>query len=81
MSNLVRWKADPKKISVSIMKFPESMWRAKVTCLSSGDFTYFIGYDDPENVILKALHLAEEEGYEGLDLGMQWAYEHPWKKA
>jgi len=78
MNNLVRWRANPKKIRVSIMKFTDNSWRAKVTSLETNEFTFFIGYD-PEVAILSALEKAEQEEYEGVDIGMQWAYEHPWK--
>ena len=80
MRNLVRWRANPEKVRVSIMKFTETSWRAKVTCLETNDFVYAIG-NDPEIVLLEALEKAEYQEYEGIDLGMQWAYRHPWKEA
>lgn len=79
MSNLVRWRANPGKVRVSIMKFNELCWLAKVTRLDTGDFVSFFAYN-PELAIMQALKTAENLNYPGIDLGMQWAYEHPWKK-
>jgi hypothetical protein len=77
---LVRWRADPEKIRVSIQKSTKSSsrWRVTVTCRATGKFVTCRSLS-PERAIMRALKAADKVGYDGVDLYMQWAYRHPWK--
>jgi hypothetical protein len=77
---LVRWRANPKKIRVSIRKsnqFPIPVWRATIRSLITDDFV-FATSSNPEEAVMDALEKAELENFDGIDIGMQWAYTHPW---
>lgn len=76
-NKLVRWRANPKKIRVAICKTP-TRWQVTVTCRNSNQ-SVVCRSAVPERAIMKALKLAEKKGFYGIDLGMGWAYEHPWK--
>jgi len=73
---LVRWRANPKKIRVSIRKSNE-FWIATVRCLSTNDFV-FATSASPKDAVMIALQGAEAKDFDGVDIGMQWAYHHPW---
>lgn len=74
---LVRWRANPEKIRVSI-RSSNSGWQATVTCRATEEFV-ICKSKSPENAIMRALKAADKKGYDGVDLGMGWAYRHPWK--
>lgn len=76
-NKLVRWRANPEKIRVSICKLI-TRWRVTVTCRATGESVVCRSVI-PERAIMKALKLAEKRGFDGTDLGMGWAYEHPWR--
>jgi len=73
---LVRWRANPEKIRVSIRKSNE-FWLVTVRSLITDDFV-FATCTDPEEAVMNALEKAELENFDGVDIGMQWAYTHPW---
>lgn len=73
---LVRWRANPNKIRVSIRK-SNQFWRATVRSLITDDFV-FATSSDPEEAVMNALEKAELENFDGVDIGMEWAYTHPW---
>jgi hypothetical protein len=74
---LVRWRANPEKIRVSIRSSNEH-WQVTVTCRATGEFITCKS-KIPARAIMRALRLAEKKGFDGTDLGMGWAYRHPWK--
>ena len=76
---LVRWRANPEKIRVSIRRSKfNKRWQVTVTCRATGQFVTCKSLS-PERATMRALKLAEKAGYDGTDLGMGWAYRHPWK--
>ena len=74
---LVRWRANPEKIRVSIRNCSGS-WQVTITCRATGDFVTSKSLT-PEKAVMSALKKADRKAFEGMDLGMGWAYEHPWK--
>lgn len=76
-AELVRLRADPKKIRVSIRR-AGNLWRVVVRSLITDSMTS-AGNQDPGVALRYALEAASRLGddFEGLDLDMQWAYEHP----
>jgi hypothetical protein len=75
--SLARFRADPHKIRVSIRSTPNN-WLASVTSLETGASFEFISMD-PELAVTGALNAMN--GTDGIDLGMDWAYEHPFGAA
>jgi hypothetical protein len=74
---LVRWRADPEKIRVSIRKLGTS-YEATITSLITHEALSCMSYD-PEGAVMNALEEAELENFDGIDLRMEWAYDHPWR--
>lgn len=68
----VRFRADPRKVRIGIRRLPCG-WRAEI----AGRFvaTHKLS---PVRALVRALRLAQQSGLEGIDLGMQWSYPHPW---
>lgn len=78
-NKLVRWRADPKQIKVSIMKLSDDSWGVKVYSLK--DNRSAIASDtDPKVAVLTALTEACKAKFPGIDLDMAWTYPHPWKQ-
>jgi hypothetical protein len=77
---LVRWRANPEKIRVSIQRSTRSVsrWKVTITCRATGEFVTCKSLS-PERAIMRALKAAGKKGWDGMDLGMGWAYRHPWK--
>ncbi len=71
----VRWRADPKKIRVSIKRDGEA-WSVTVKERATGLGIYSSSMD-PERAVEIALSSAHY--FDGVDLDMQWAYEHPFR--
>jgi hypothetical protein len=76
--NLTRFRADPRKVSVSIRRVGNT-YLATVRSLTSMVVEDCITATDPNPsaAIFEALEKAQGE-IEGVDLGMEWAYPHPW---
>ena len=79
---LTRFRADPKKIRVSISQenytYRDKRFVVKVECLSTKRCVQGID-ESPMYATMKALTLAEEHNFDGMDLYMEYSYEHPWK--
>lgn len=75
---LRRFRADPSRIRVGIMRYGEGpqRWVAMVTQKQTGAKT--LGFsDDPERAVEIALGHARANRFDGIDLDMQWSYPHP----
>jgi hypothetical protein len=68
---LVRFRANPKKVTVKVAKCDEG-WRVIVDC--GWRMACVIG-PKPRVAAMRALRMVKDE--DGVDLGMQWTYEHP----
>jgi hypothetical protein len=77
-AKLVRLRADPKKIRVSIRKNKDK-WQVTITCRSTGESIIANSSLSPEKAIMSALKSADKKNYKGIDLLMEWAYKHPWR--
>ena len=75
MRHLARFRADPKKIRCSIRPCKRG-WRA-IVAIRDSDFSRSAESKNPETAMFRALKRAEDAGFKGIDLGMQWAYDHP----
>lgn len=77
MKKLARFRADPALIRVAIRNaYPR--WRATV-CERKYPLCSWSAYDvDPVKAVDKALAKAARAEADGIDLDMQWAYDHPW---
>ncbi len=72
---LARFRADPRKIRVSIRRTGKN-WLATITERSSGKCVIYLAAR-PRQAVRMALRLAMNADLDGIDLGMGWAYEHP----
>lgn len=78
MKRLVRLRADPTKVRVSI-RYSPMYWDWIVTIASRcSDSTVMTQHGNAERAVEEALALADAAGIDGIDLECQWAYEHPW---
>lgn len=81
-TEFVRFRADPRKVRVTIRKknFGNiSGWSARVCARHAENEREFFS-DDPRLAVQAALEHAGREGVAGVDLGLQWAYGHPWRR-
>lgn len=83
-NGLARFRANPRKVRVSIRRCRECGWVATVEPLPLKSwplnaFWSAVG-DDPEKAVMEALERASEAGVDGVDVGMDWAYPHPWAR-
>lgn len=74
-NGLVRFRADPSKVRVSVRR-DGSRYRATVTSLLS-DSCFWSTNSDPRLAVSHAIEAANACNMRGIDLGMQWAYPHP----
>lgn len=73
---LARFRADPSRVRIGISRDGHA-WTATVSS-RTGITAYGRSTSvDPKNAVRKALQAARDRGVDGVDLGMQWAYEHP----
>jgi len=72
-----RFRADPEKVRVSIRR-QSAGWLATVSSRVTGHFWSSLD-KDPEKAVFRALKNADGADLAGIDLDMQWAYDHPWK--
>jgi uncharacterized protein YhdP len=75
----VRLQANPKDVRVSIRRL-DSGWRVTVASRTS-DAVVTYSHSDPTIAIDEALLRAEDQGMDGIDRGLEWAYDYPWKEA
>lgn len=75
-----RFRADPEKVRVSIRRsYICANYFARVKSLETGKG--IVCYDDdPEAAVNNALISAKKAGVEGIDLLMEWSYDHPQSK-
>ena len=79
---LARFRADPELVRVSIRREGD-MWRAIVGERDEEAATVPRQWDlspDPKGAINGALRQARNANMPGIDLDMQWTYDHPWKR-
>jgi hypothetical protein len=83
-SDLVRLRADPKKVRVTVQRSGRT-WTATVGPRPGVAVPPAFGCvfpavafdDDPKTAVQYALELAEARNLPGVDLGCDWAYPHP----
>ena len=81
---LARFRADPRKVRCCLR--PKlGQWLATVQTLD-GSCRYTRTRPTPQEAMDAALAAVDEAnrekcgfGFDGIDLGMQWAYPHPWQ--
>lgn len=71
-----RFRADPKLVRVGIRTSPDGSYVATVSARDGSGHVVKMG-DSPWDAICSALHEADRQNFSGIDLHMQWAYEHP----
>lgn len=71
-----RFRADPNKVRVSIRR-EKGQWRVHVESRVTGARSSALG-NSPRWTMMSALKRAERMKIEGIDLDMQWVYDHPW---
>ncbi len=76
---LARFRADPAKVRVGVRR-TEQGWYVRVISRSDGRQHSAVD-TGPRKALVRALRAAEAAGLPGIDLGMGWAYEHPWGSA
>lgn len=77
-NNLVRWRADPERVRISVRK-TRDVWMATATSLVIEHKSVYAYDADPETAVNDVLLKDKAQDYPGLDLDLQWTYEHPWK--
>lgn len=80
---LARFRADPSKVRVSIRRMPNGWWRATVEERDVGQNAIELPFTgmhklSPVRAVVRALLAADRAQLPGIDLGMGWAYEHPY---
>lgn len=79
--SLARFRADPALITVSIRRdSPDEMWCVTVTDRYGWMGSVSTRDKDPIQAVGRALQMAEAKKFPGIDLELQWTYDHPWKK-
>jgi hypothetical protein len=73
VSNPTRFRADPKRIRVSVRRFPDG-WRATVS-LVGFDRQITVQNVDPGRAVMKALW--QVQTWPGVDIDMESLYVHP----
>ena len=71
---LARFRADPKRVRVSVRRW-QGEWIVFVVAREGTANVSRTG-NTPRKALARALRAAE--WIPGVDLGMGWAYEHPW---
>lgn len=88
--DLVRWRADFAKVRTSLRRVPRdgpvaTVWWLACVCVRKdcdGLRPHALaGGETPEEAMSRALKVAEEAGFEGIDLGCDGAYQHPFREA
>ena len=75
-----RFRVDPAKVRVAIRRHA-GRWLVTISA-REGSAVEWIGWKQvPRSALLHALFTAERDGLDGVDLGKQWAYRHPWVRS
>lgn len=77
---LARFRADPKRVRIGV-RWTAAGWLARIRAVGSDDVVAYVIGDamDARLAVEMALGLAAKAHMPGLDLDMQWVYDHPWK--
>lgn len=73
---LVRLRADPTKIRVAFRKAGDE-WIVSIETRGMSKRRVRAHNRSPKKALAVALRKAEALGFDGIDLGMGWAYPHP----
>src|SRR5580698_11376899 len=71
---IARFRANPEKVRVAVRRVGDE-WEATVSIRDNPHRVLKASSMYPERAVLTALRLAAK--WEGVDLDMQWAYDHP----
>lgn len=75
---LARFQVNPKKVRVSVRPVGKS-WIARVAERKEGGLVSDAVSRSAKKAVELALNTAANYNMEGIDLSLQWAYEHPQK--
>ena len=75
---LARFRADPRKVRVSIRRIDDA-WVAHFATRDGGVSVEGRHKRSPSRAVARALLAANRIDMPGVDLGMEWAYDHPQK--
>jgi hypothetical protein len=73
-----RFRADPSKVRVGVLRLGDRHWMVTIEPRDRSARTVYEHGNTPRKALARALRRAEKWQIPGLDLGMQWAYEHPY---
>lgn len=76
---LVRLRADPSKVRVSITQRVSGMWIVSIQDRSNNYLYPKVMGNLPQDIVMSALRMADRLGCPGIDLELQWTYQHPHK--
>lgn len=76
---LTRFRANPRKVRVAICRLSENEWRVTVRNRDCDTYRILAYSNIPDAAVMRALQTAASVDMPGVDLDMQWSYEHPWK--
>ena len=75
---LCRFRANPYKVRVGIRRVGHAWWMVTISSKTDArDILIESVGTGPRKALVQALRLAEKHGLDGIDLGMEWAYDHP----
>lgn len=78
--SLARFRADPRRVRIGVRRHGD-LWYVRIGRLSTVTFGWIFSVErmhrSPTRALVLALRAAEALQIPGVDLGMQWAYEHP----
>lgn len=76
---MARFRADPARVSISVRRFTDRFWRVLIQSRVTGHVCATTA-TGPRKALARALRMAESSNLvPGIDLDMQWAFEHPQK--
>ena len=78
VNGLVRFRADPQKIRVSVRRSRGGGWVAFVIPRGEPGPYHRARHRYAYRAVILALTAAERAGVDGVDLSMSWAFLHPW---
>lgn len=78
VKRLARFRLDPSKLRISVRPEGER-WLATIKSREGDIVCIQVRDAKARAAVRRALRRADELGIEGVDLGMQWAYPHPWR--
>ncbi len=73
----VRLRADPAKIRICVRHLENGLWQVELTTRSDPSARVLRRANTPREALVRVLRVAEMYGFDGIDLGMDWAYPHP----